>query len=81
MNIIVFGGSGFLGSHVADVATENGHDVTIFDLKKSKHLKPGQKMIEGDILNLEQVQIAMEGQEVIYHFAGLADLDDAALTR
>jgi UDP-glucose 4-epimerase len=78
MNIIVFGGSGFLGSHVADVATENGHDVTIFDLKKSKHLKPGQKMIEGDILNREQVQIAMEGQEIIYHFAGLADLDDAA---
>ena len=36
MNIIVFGGSGFLGSHVADVATENGHDVTIFDLQGRK---------------------------------------------
>ena len=78
MNIIVFGGSGFLGSHVADVATENGHNVTIFDLKKSAHIKPDQKMIEGDILNREQVQRAIEGQEVIYHFAGLADLDDAA---
>ena len=67
MNIIVFGGSGFLGSHVADVATENGHNVTIFDLKKSAHIKPDQKMIEGDILNREQVQRAIEGQEVIYH--------------
>ena len=78
MNIIIFGGSGFLGSHVADVATENGHDVTIFDLKKSAHIQQDQKMIEGDILNREQVQRAMEGQEVVYHFAGLADLDDGA---
>jgi len=65
MNIIIFGGSGFLGSHVADVATENGHDVTIFDLKKSAHIQQDQKMIEGDILNREQVQRAMEGQEVV----------------
>ena len=39
MNIIVFGGSGFLGSHVADKLSEQGHAVTIFDLKKSDLIK------------------------------------------
>ena len=29
--IIVFGGSGFLGSHVADSLSDQGYKVTIFD--------------------------------------------------
>ena len=36
MKITVTGGSGFLGSHVADVLGHKGHKVTIFDKKKSK---------------------------------------------
>ena len=35
MKVIIFGGSGFLGSHVADALTDQGHEVTIFDVKKS----------------------------------------------
>ncbi len=31
---IVFGGAGFLGSHVADVLTKRGYEVVIFDLEK-----------------------------------------------
>ena len=31
MNILVIGGAGFLGSHVADFLTNLGHNVTIFD--------------------------------------------------
>ena len=34
MKILVIGGSGFLGSHVADKLTQAGHNVTIFDKKK-----------------------------------------------
>ena len=30
---IIFGGSGFLGSHVADSLSISGHKVTIFDKK------------------------------------------------
>ena len=33
--VLVVGGSGFLGSHVADELTEKGYEVTIFDQKKS----------------------------------------------
>ena len=36
MKCLVTGGSGFLGSHVADQLTNMGHKVTIFDIKKSK---------------------------------------------
>lgn len=78
MNIIVFGGSGFLGSHVADALTAAGHSVTIFDLQPSEHLKPPQKMVVGDILDEELVETAIKGQEVLYNFAGIADIDEAS---
>ena len=51
MKITVTGGSGFLGSHVADVLGHKGHKVTIFDKKKSKWLRDDQKMMVGDIFN------------------------------
>jgi UDP-glucose 4-epimerase len=77
MKAIVFGGSGFLGSHVADVLTGRGFDVRIFDLHPSPYLREGQEMILGDILDPGQVQAAMEGCTYVYNFAGIADLDDA----
>lgn len=77
MKVIVFGGSGFVGSHLADALTNDGHDVTIFDMKPSSYLQANQKFIQGDILDIEAIKKAIEGQEVIYNFAGLADLDDA----
>ena len=36
MKIVVLGGSGFLGSHLCDLLSSRGHDVNIFDVKKSK---------------------------------------------
>lgn len=77
MKIIVFGGSGFLGSHVADALTEAGHEVTVFDLRQSDFLKPAQKMVIGDILNEELVRDVITGQDIIFNFAGLADIDEA----
>jgi UDP-glucose 4-epimerase len=77
MKAIVFGGSGFVGSHVADVLAEAGYDVSIFDLKNSLFLKPNQKMVVGDMLNIQQVLDAVKGCDYVYNFAGVADLDDA----
>ena len=74
---IVFGGSGFLGSHVSDVLLEEGYEVTIFDLEPSSYLRSGQKMIVADIPDREKVIEAVGGKNIVYHFAGLADLDDA----
>lgn len=75
--VIVFGGSGFLGSHVADALTDAAYQVRIFDLAPSPYLRKGQEMVVGDILNLDQVLNAAEGCTYVYNFAGLADLDAA----
>lgn len=75
--ITVFGGSGFIGSHVCDKLTEAGHDVRIFDQNESPYLRSDQTMIQGDILNEEQVQEAVAGSEFVFNFAGIADIDEA----
>ena len=66
MKAIVFGGSGFMGSHVADQLTEAGYDVTIFDLESSPYLLPGHKLILGDILDTNAVLEAAKGCDYIY---------------
>ena len=76
---IVFGGSGFVGSHVADALTEEGYEVTIFDINKSPYLSKTQRFIQSDILDKEAVQRAIEGNDIAYNFAGQADIDEAAL--
>jgi UDP-glucose 4-epimerase len=77
MNIVVFGGSGFLGSHVADALTNAGHAVTIYDLHSSEYLGPTQKMVVGDILDERLVRETVTSQDVVFNFAGLADIDEA----
>ncbi len=74
--IIVFGGAGFLGSHVADSLTEAGHEVVIYDKYPSPYLKGNQRQVVGDILDLAKVREALVGQEIVYHLAGIADIDE-----
>jgi len=79
MNVAVFGGSGFLGSHVADILSESGHNVTVYDLRASPYLKPSQTMVLGSILDQDKVERIVKGCDVVYNFAGIADIDDAGL--
>lgn len=78
MKVVVFGGAGFVGSHVADALTESGYRVLVFDRVTSPYLRDGQEMMVGDILDAGAVHRALAWSEVVYHFAGIADLDDAA---
>jgi len=75
--VIVFGGAGFLGSHVADTLTKKGYNVTIYDINESKFVNEKQKMIMGDILDRQQVNKVIKGSQYVYHFAGLADINEA----
>jgi len=77
MKIIVFGGSGFLGSHVCDKLSQAGHDVYIYDIVKSSWLRSDQTMIEGDILNDVDVGKAVKDADAVFNFAGIADIGDA----
>lgn len=75
--VVVVGGSGFMGSHTADELSNRGFDVTIFDKSKSPWLKENQNMIEGDMLDIDQVSKAIKGAKFVYHFGGVADIEEA----
>jgi UDP-glucose 4-epimerase len=77
MNVVIFGGSGFLGSHVADQLSISGHKVTIFDKVASPWLRPDQKMVVGNLFDSEAVAGVVSGSDAVYNFAALADLNQA----
>lgn len=76
-SVIVFGASGFLGSHVADALSTAGYRVRLFDRCPSPYQKSNQEMIIGDIMNLDQVIEAAKGATYVYNFAAIADIDEA----
>lgn len=75
--VLVLGGSGFLGSHVADALTEAGYSVRIFDRTPSPYLQEGQEMVVGDALDLEALCRAARGCAYVFNFAAMADIDEA----
>jgi len=75
--VIVFGGSGFLGSHVSDELTKNDYDVFIFDIKKSPYFQTNQTMIIGNILDKDLVRETIKGAFAVFHFAAIADIEEA----
>ena len=77
LNVLVTGGSGFLGSHISDELSKRSHKVTIVDLKRSKWVRDGQEMVIGDIADNDFLNDVMDGVDVIYHLAALADLNVA----
>ena len=76
--VTVIGGSGFMGSHVADELTNRGYDVTIYDVVPSPWLKTNQKMVEGDIQDLKTLQNCIRDSKYVYHYAGVADIGESA---
>jgi UDP-glucose 4-epimerase len=75
--IVVFGGSGFLGSHVADILSDAGYEVIVFDLDVSKYLRDDQNMVIGSIRDRDQVMAVVKGAKYVYHFAAVADIQEA----
>ena len=75
--ITILGGSGFLGSALANLFSKNGKiKVIIFDTKKNKLLR-NQKFIKGNILNEKALSKAIKNSDYVFNFAALADLNDA----
>jgi len=77
----VAGGAGFIGSNMADALMERG-EVTVFDNLSSgrmDHLvqhrdNPGFNFVEGEIGDLDHLIRAMEGHDVVCHFAANPDI-------
>ncbi|MDB9722955.1 NAD(P)-dependent oxidoreductase [Candidatus Marinimicrobia bacterium] len=72
--ILVTGSSGFIGSHVADNLEKQGHNIILFDSVPSKFKTKNQKEFIGDILNQNDIDNAIDGCDMVYHFAAQADI-------
>jgi len=75
--VVVFGGSGFLGSYVADELTRRGYNVTIADLYESKYLQKNQEFLKVNISNSDNIQEVIHDAHIVYNFVAIANLDDA----
>jgi UDP-glucose 4-epimerase len=73
--VVVFGGAGFLGSHVADALSDAGRQVIVADLQPSRWLRVDQTELVVDILDVDSVASACEGAVAVFNFAGISDID------
>ena len=64
MKITVSGGLGFIGRKLVERLIKEGHEVKTFDLVDGQ-----------DLRNLVQVIEAVDGQDVVFHLAAIADLN------
>ena len=82
MKILVTGGAGFIGSHLVDALVAEGHQVRIFDnLVRGRkeflatHLLSRRvEFVQGDVRDVEAVQKAVQGVEVIFHLAAQSNV-------
>ena len=71
MNVLLLGGAGFIGTHLTHAMLESGHVVRIFDRPSTLvpliagH--PRLAQFEGDVLNQDDVEAALEDMEVVFH--------------
>ena len=71
---LIIGGAGFIGSHVADALLQEGHEVTVFDrpnvsLDNLNDNIESINVIHGDLCNHSDVEEAVKGHDIIFHFA------------
>ncbi|MGV3607505.1 MAG: SDR family oxidoreductase [Planctomycetaceae bacterium] len=78
--ILITGGAGFVGSHIAEECCQRGWQVRILDnLSTSSatnlsHLSGQVKLIDGSITDAQVVRSAMQGVKFVFHQAALASV-------
>ncbi|MEK3878795.1 SDR family oxidoreductase [Paenibacillus sp. FSL H8-0122] len=67
MNILILGATGRVGSHIVTYALQDGHHVTVL-VRKPEKVQPihaNLTIIEGNVLNQEDVARAVQGNDVV----------------
>ena len=82
MKILLTGGAGYIGSHVAHMLIDEGHKVTIIDslITGSKQIVPKKaKLIQCDISNDKVITKIIQNNkfDIVMHFAGLTRVDES----
>ena len=75
--VLVTGGAGFIGSHVAEALLTRGHDVTVLDDLSggfADNVPGGARFVQGSVTDHALVdRICAEGQfDYVYHLAAYA---------
>jgi len=77
---LVTGGAGFIGSHIATALVERRDRVRVLDNlctgkhENLSHLAGKIDFIEGDLVNMRDVERAVQGVDVVFHEAALASV-------
>jgi dTDP-L-rhamnose 4-epimerase len=79
LRVLITGGAGFIGSHLADELLKHGYTVRALDALipqvhgtergRPSYLAPDVELIEGDVRDPAAVQRALRGVDVVYHLA------------
>jgi dTDP-L-rhamnose 4-epimerase len=78
MRVLVTGGAGFIGSHLADRLLADGHEVRALDNldrqvhpegKRPEYLDPAVELQVGDVRDHGAVARALDGVDTVVHFA------------
>lgn len=80
MNVLITGGAGFIGSHLAEYLSKE-HNVIIYDNfstgKKRFVSNLNCKIIKSDILNMDELLKAIKNIDICYHLAADPDVRES----
>jgi dTDP-L-rhamnose 4-epimerase len=78
-HVLITGGAGFIGSHLADELLRHGCKVRVLDClveqvhgderKRPAYLDPEVELVVGDVCDKDAVSRALNGVDAVYHFA------------
>jgi UDP-glucose 4-epimerase len=71
--ILITGGNGLIGSHLAERLVEFGQSVTLFDLHFTSNTRGLQcAKVRGDVRDYRSVREAAKGKDAVFHFAAVS---------
>ncbi|EAK2629535.1 NAD(P)-dependent oxidoreductase [Campylobacter coli] len=75
-NVLVFGGGGFIGSYVVEELLANNYNVLYADINSCDSISM-QHYRKCDIMQRRDVESLCQDMDIVFNFAGFANLDDA----